>query len=228
MNTPQKPSSFAKIGLNIQDLREKIPESIKIVAVSKTRTRAEILEAYENGLTDFGENYLQEAIPKIESLSNYPLVWHFIGAIQANKTAEIAKYFSWVHAISREKIARRLNEARASTLAPLNVCLQINISEETSKSGLAPDLKSILKLATLIEQMPRLRLRGLMAIPHEETQEHQARLTFKKLSTLFHDLQKEGFELDTLSMGMSEDFKWAIAEGSTCVRLGTAIFGPRN
>lgn len=219
---------LSKIAIKIQTLKSEIPASVKIIAVSKTQPASRIVEAYEAGLTEFGENYVQEALIKLKLLKAYPIQWHFIGAIQSNKTEEIAENFSWVHSISREKIAVRLNEARPIELPPLNVCLQINISEEKTKSGLRPDLPTILTLAHIIKNLPRLHLRGLMAIPTEESEEQKTRATFKKLRRLFEALNQEGFKMDMLSMGMSGDFKWAIAEGSTCVRLGTAIFGLRK
>lgn len=206
------------------------PSGIHLLAVSKTQPVEAILEAAAAGQNAFGENYEQEAVTKILAIrANRPdlkLVWHFIGPIQSNKTRAIAEYFDWVHSVDREKIAKRLSDQRPAGLPPLNVCLQINISGETSKSGISPE--NLPDLAKAVSSMPRLKLRGLMAIPEPETDPDKQRKPFRAMKLLFRQLQEAGFELDTLSMGMSDDMNTAIDEGATTVRIGTAIFGPRN
>jgi pyridoxal phosphate enzyme (YggS family) len=199
---------------------------ILVLAVSKTRPCEDIRAAYSAGLTNFGENYLQEALDKIEALKELPLTWHFIGPIQSNKTRPIAENFDWVHSIDRAKIARRLSEQRPATMPPLQVCLQVNISGEDSKSGVAPsDLQD---LAQLLVTLPNLELRGLMCIPAATQDEEQQRAAFTAMRKAYEDLQKSVPGLDTLSMGMSSDMDAAILEGATLLRIGTAIFGPRN
>lgn len=197
-----------------------------LLAVSKTRPAEDIRAAHALGINDFGENYLQEALPKIEALQALGLTWHFIGPIQSNKTRPIAEHFDWVHSVDRDKIARRLNEQRPADAPPLQVCLQVNVSGEASKSGVSP--AELPALAEAVMQLPRLRLRGLMAIPAATTSEAQQRATFAQLRGLFEDLQPRAPDLDTLSMGMSGDLESAIAEGSTLLRIGTALFGPRH
>ena len=198
---------------------------IQLLAVSKTRPIEDIRAAIIAGQTRFGENYLQEAIEKIKALSNESCEWHFIGRCQSNKTSAIAEYFDWVHSIDREKIAQRLNDQRQSD-KPLNVCLQINISSDPNKAGIEPD--QLPSLAEAVQKMPKLRLRGLMALPVEETDFNQQRQTFARVTKLFNELNAKGFELDTLSMGMSNDMEAAIMEGATLIRIGTDIFGPRS
>ena len=200
------------------------PASIKLVAVSKTHPVAMLEAALAAGQTTFGESYLQDALPKIEAIGDRA-EWHFIGPIQSNKTRQIAAHFDWVHSVDRLKIAQRLNEQRPENLPPLNVCLQINTSGEAAKAGISPD--DTLELAEAINQLPHLRLRGLMTIPAREQDPARQRLPFQQLRQLFEQLNAEGFKLDTLSMGMSADMEAAIAEGATLVRVGTAIFGPR-
>lgn len=206
------------------------PSTIHLLAVSKTQPVASILEAADAGQIAFGENYEQEAITKIlairESRPDLELEWHFIGPIQSNKTRSIARYFDWVHSVDREKIAKRLSEQRPGNLPPLNICLQINISGETSKSGISPE--ELPALAAAVSAMPRLKLRGLMAIPEPESDPDKQRKPFHAMKVLFDQLQEKGFDLDTLSMGMSNDMTTAIDEGATTVRIGTAIFGQRN
>lgn len=201
---------------------------IKLLAVSKTRPLSDLMQAVDAGQYAFGENYLQEAIEKIPALRTArpaaPLEWHFIGPIQSNKTAAIAEHFDWVHSVDRLKIAQRLNEQRNQI--PLNICLQVNISQEASKSGCSP--AELLELAQQVSKLPRLRLRGLMAIPASRTDSEQQRHPFRQLRVLLESLNKQGFTLDTLSMGMSADLEAAILEGATLVRIGTDIFGPRN
>jgi pyridoxal phosphate enzyme (YggS family) len=200
------------------------PASIKLLAVSKTHPVAMLEAALAAGQTTFGESYLQDALPKIEAIGDQA-EWHFIGPIQSNKTRQIAAHFDWVHSVDRLKIAQRLNEQRPENLPPLNVCLQINTSGEAAKAGISPD--DTLELAEAINQLPHLRLRGLMTIPAREQDPARQRLPFQQLRQLFEQLNAEGFKLDTLSMGMSADMEAAIAEGATLVRVGTAIFGPR-
>ncbi len=206
------------------------PATITLLAVSKTFGPGAVLEAAQAGQRAFGENYLQEALDKITALRashpEYLLEWHFIGPIQSNKTRPIAEHFDWVHSVEREKIAQRLSEQRPAHLSPLNVCLQVNVSGEASKSGVAPD--QVLALAQTVAAMPRLKLRGLMAIPEPSPDYAQQRAPLRKMRELFDKLRAEGLELDTLSMGMSSDLQAAVVEGATIVRIGTAIFGKRT
>lgn len=201
------------------------PDSVQLVAVSKTFPAAAIAEAAAAGQRHFGENYLQESLPKLQQLSGQGLVWHFIGPVQSNKTRPIAEHFDWVHAVEREKIARRLSEQRPATLPPLNICIEVNVSGEATKSGVAP--QEVAALAHAINSLPRLKLRGLMAIPEPTEDADLQRRRFALLRELKEALVREGLALDTLSMGMSADLEAAIAEGATMVRVGTAIFGER-
>jgi pyridoxal phosphate enzyme (YggS family) len=201
------------------------PTEVALLAVSKTRSADEVREAYHQGLTRFGENYLQEALDKMQALADLPLEWHFIGPVQSNKTRQIAESFDWVHSVDRLKIARRLSEQRPAELPDLNVCLQVNIDDESSKSGCSPD--EALELASEIAALPHLNLRGLMAIPAPTDDEDAQRLAFAKVRALAERIRASGIAMDTLSMGMSGDLAAAIAEGSTLVRIGTALFGPR-
>jgi len=196
---------------------------IGLLAVSKTKPAAAVREAHAAGLRDFGENYLQEALGKQVELTDLPLCWHFIGPIQSNKTRAIAEHFDWVHSVDRLKIAQRLSEQRPANLPPLNICIQVNVSGEASKSGCTPaDLPT---LAAAIAELPNLRLRGLMAIP-EPTEDRAAQdAAFAAVRTLQDRLN---LPLDTLSMGMSHDLESAIAQGATWVRIGTALFGARD
>ncbi len=201
------------------------PQSVRLVAVSKAQPAAAMRKAHAAGQSVFGENYVQEALAKMAELGDLDLEWHFIGPIQSNKTRPIAENFRWVHGIDRLKIAQRLNDARPASLPPLDVCIEVNISQEASKSGVAP--QELPALAAAVAALPRLRLRGLMAIPaptHDATRQREA---FARLRGLQERLRAGGMALDTLSMGMSHDFETAIAEGATLVRIGTAIFGPR-
>ncbi|MCE9633158.1 MAG: YggS family pyridoxal phosphate-dependent enzyme [Methylophilales bacterium] len=202
------------------------PNSVSLVAVSKMHPSSMVREAYLAGLRDFGENYLQEALEKQMALADLPLIWHFIGPIQSNKTKPIAESFSWVHGVDRLKIAQRLSEARPESLPPLNICLQVNVSGESSKSGCAPE--EVASLAKAVVVLPKLKLRGLMAIPEPTTDVTLQHQQFRMLHDLMSALNADGLALDTLSMGMSHDFAVAIAEGATMVRVGTAIFGERN
>ena len=199
---------------------------ITLLGVSKGHTADEISEAYFAGITNFGENYLQEALPKQQALNALLITWHFIGPIQSNKTKHIAHHFSWVHSVCRDKIAHQLNDARPTTLAPLNICLQVNLDEEKSKAGVTK--KALLALATTILQLPQLRLRGLMLIPKQTLDESIQIESFLRLTRLLHQLNQDlNLHMDTLSMGMSHDFQAAIRAGSTILRLGTSIFGSR-
>ncbi len=195
------------------------------MAVSKTRPASAIRAAVAAGITDIGENYLQEALEKQAEIDDPSINWHFIGPIQSNKTRSIAEHFDWVHSVDRLKIARRLNEQRPTHLPPLQVCLQVNISGESSKSGLT--LEQLPALATELTGMERLKLRGLMAIPEASTDFAHQRQAFATLKQALLSLSLQHPDMDTLSMGMSADMEAAIAEGSTLVRVGTDIFGPR-
>ena len=196
-----------------------------LLAISKTRSAAEIIAAYESGLRLFGENYLQEALEKIAALKSYPVEWHFTGPIQSNKTRVVAENFSWVHTLDREKIAQRLNEQRPEGLGPLKVCIQVNVDREPSKSGIMPE--SVAKFAAYVSTLPHLELKGLMAIPEAGVADSQRQAAFQGLAGLLKTLQGPHPHMDTLSMGMSGDLELAIAEGATIVRVGTGIFGPR-
>jgi PLP dependent protein len=202
------------------------PESVALLAVSKTRPGSYIEAAYAIGQHAFGENYAQEAVRKISTLTHLPLEWHFIGPIQSNKTRLIAEHFDWVHSVESLRVASRLSAARPLDAAPLNLCIQVNVSGEASKSGVSPGDE--IELAAEISRLPRVRLRGLMAIPEPTADSALQHARFKLLRELSERLGAEGHALDTLSMGMSDDLEAAIAEGSTMVRVGTAIFGERN
>ena len=197
--------------------------SIHLLAVSKTKPAAALREAYAAGIRDFGENYLQEARAKQVELTDLPLSWHFIGPIQSNKTREIAEHFAWVHSVDRLKIAQRLSEQRPADLPPLNICIQVNVSGEASKSGCTPE--DLPALAAAIQALPRLTLRGLMAIPEPTEVRAEQDVAFAKVRSLQQSLN---MGLDTLSMGMSHDLESAIAQGATWVRIGTALFGARD
>ena len=197
--------------------------SIHLLAVSKTKPAGALREAHAAGIRDFGENYLQEARAKQLELADLPLCWHFIGPIQSNKTRDIAEHFAWVHSVDRLKIAQRLSEQRPAELAPLNICIQVNVSGEASKSGCTPaDLPA---LAAAISALPRVKLRGLMAIPEPTEDRTEQDAAFATVRTLQESLN---MGLDTLSMGMSHDLESAIAQGATWVRIGTALFGARD
>ena len=197
--------------------------SIHLLAVSKTKPAGALREAHAAGIRDFGENYLQEARTKQVELADLPLCWHFIGPIQSNKTRDIAEHFAWVHSVDRLKIAQRLSEQRPADLPPLNICIQVNVSGEASKSGCTPtDLPA---LAAAISALPRLKLRGLMAIPEPTEDRAEQDAAFAAVRTLQESLN---MGLDTLSMGMSHDLESAIAQGATWVRIGTALFGARD
>lgn len=200
-------------------------DCVRLLAVSKTFDAAAVRSAYMAGQREFGESYLREALSKQAQLAESGIVWHFIGPIQSNKTRGIAEAFEWVHGIDRLKIAQRLAEQRPAGMPPLKVCVQVNISGEASKSGCAPD--QTLALCRAVAQLPRLQLRGLMAIPAPAAPGTDRRAPFRALRHLFDSLIAEGLPLDTLSAGMSDDLEAAIMEGSTLVRVGTAIFGAR-
>jgi len=206
------------------------PESVRLLAVSKTFGAEAVIEAALHGQLAFGENYLQEALDKMAEVRatrrDLPLEWHFIGPIQSNKTRPIAEHFDWVHSVDREKIAQRLAEQRPTGMPPLNICLQVNVSGEASKSGVAPE--ELERLAHAIYGLPRIALRGLMAIPEAITSTERQREPFRRLRLQFDALREQGILLDTLSMGMSADKEAAIAEGATTVRIGSGIFGKRH
>ncbi|TVP91273.1 MAG: YggS family pyridoxal phosphate-dependent enzyme [Pseudomonadaceae bacterium] len=224
---------MSTIADNIANVRERIQraaenvgrdaEQVTLIAVSKTRPAAAIREAWAAGVRDVGENYLQEALDKQAELADLPLIWHFIGPIQSNKTKALAEHFDWVHSVDRLKIARRLSEQRPAGLAPLNICLQVNISGEESKSGVS--LSELPQLAAAVAALPNLRLRGLMAIPAPAEDSAGRR---QPLQALYAAQQDLGMDLDTLSMGMTDDLTEAVQEGATQVRIGTALFGPRH
>lgn len=224
------------IGKNLNHIHKQItaaaracnrdPDSILLLAVSKRKPASDIRSAWQAGQKDFGENYLQEAQEKMADLSDLEINWHFIGAIQSNKTRNIAESFDWVHCIDRAKIARRLSEQRPAGMKPLNACIQVNVDHESSKAGI--DLSEVSELASAIHTLPGIRLRGLMTIPAPQETTEQQRVAFAKLAAALAQLQKQGINCDTLSMGMTQDMEAAIMEGSTLVRIGTAIFGERN
>jgi len=205
---------------------QRVPESVGLIAISKGQPAVMLRRVAQAGQRDFGENYLQEALPKISELADLPLTWHFTGQIQANKTRTIAEHFHWAHTLDRERIAIRLNEQRPAGAQPLNICIQVLLEDEPGKGGVRCD--DVLSLALRLRELPRLRLRGLMCIPpHRDGFDEQLAL-FKQLSALLHQLNSNALALDTLSMGMSADVEAAIAAGATWVRIGTAIFGARG
>lgn len=202
------------------------PQSVRLLAVSKTHAPARVREACAAGQRAFGENYVQEALDKMAALADLPLEWHLVGPLQSNKTRAVAERFDWVHTVDREKVARRLSEQRPAAMAPLQVLVQVNVSGEASKSGVSP--REAAALARAVSGMPRLRLRGLMAVPEPTPEAGLQRARFRALRELQESLRRDGLALDTLSMGMSDDMEAAITEGSTMVRIGTAIFGERT
>ncbi len=223
------------IASNLQTVLERIrnyesryarPEgSVKLLAVSKTKPQASVQEAYAAGQRDFGENQLQDALQKIDALENMDIQWHFIGPVQSNKTRRIAEHFCWVHSIERAKTAERLQAQRPRGQRPLQVCVQLNLSGETSKSGVSAD--ALDELVDAIAGLDKLKLRGLMALPRPCADLHQQRVAFREVAKQQERLVARGIALDTLSIGMSNDLEAAIAEGATIVRVGTAIFGAR-
>ena len=206
------------------------PGSVTLVAVAKTKPASLIREAWEAGQRQFAENFVQEAVAKLDELSRLSgpggIEWHFVGALQANKSRMVAERFDWVHTVDRLRIARRLSDQRPAWLAPLNVCFQINVSGEASKSGV--EVAEIADLASSVAELPRLRLRGLMTIPRPCTGLDEQRAALRPLVGAYERLRAAGHPLDTLSMGMTDDLEAAVAEGSTMVRIGTAVFGPRG
>jgi len=200
-------------------------DAVKLLAVSKTMPAQAVRDAHAAGQWAFGENYIQEGVDKIAALADLPLEWHCIGPIQSNKTKLVAENFAWVHSIDRLKIAERLSAQRPAHLPPLQVCLQVNVDGGLNKSGVAP--QELLALAQAVVKLPNLQLRGIMTIPEPAENEAAARAVHHHAKTLFDSLNAAGLKLDTLSMGMTGDLEAAIAEGSTCVRVGTAIFGQR-
>jgi pyridoxal phosphate enzyme (YggS family) len=202
-----------------------LADSVQLLAVSKTWGPEAVRAAHAAGQTAFGENYIQEAVEKMAALRDLPLQWHCIGPIQSNKTKLVAEHFDWVHSIDRLKIAQRLSEQRPPTLAPLQVCIQVNVDGGSTKSGVSPP--ELPALAQAVAALPHLQLRGLMTIPEPAETEAQMRAVHAKAKALFESLRQQGLPLDTLSMGMSADLAPAIAQGSTLVRVGTAIFGKR-
>jgi PLP dependent protein len=230
--------SSSPVASHLDEVRQRIAKaaadasrdasSVELLAVSKTFPAEDVRAAFDVGQRAFGENYVQEAVAKIAELADLrsEIEWHFIGPLQSNKTKVVAENFDWVHSVDRLKIAQRLSEQRPDGMAPLNVCLQINVSGEESKSGVAPD--EALTLARQIAALPSLRLRGLMAIPEPAATLDEQRAPHRRLRELLDALRADGLELDTLSMGMSADLEAAILEGATMVRIGTAIFGARD
>ena len=223
---------MSTIAANLQAIRRRISEALQgdsravvLVAVSKQQPPEAIGAAFDAGCRDFGESYVQEAIPKIAAVPHTPIVWHFIGRLQANKARDVAERFDWVHGVDRAKVAAALAKGRPGTLAPLNICLQVNISGEDTKGGVAP--ADALALGREVAAMPNLRLRGLMGIASPTANEGEQRAQFAVLRTVRDTLAAGGIALDTLSMGMSHDLESALAEGATMVRVGTGIFGER-
>ncbi len=219
-------NNIAKVVARIREAAQaagREPSTVGLLAVSKTQPASAVREAFAAGLADFGENYLQEALEKQALLADVPLTWHFIGPIQSNKTKPIAEHFAWVHSVDRLKIAQRLSDQRPAHLPPLNVCLQVNVSDEQSKSGCSESKAR--ELVAAISALPRLRLRGLMCIPAPSDDAAVQRAAFARLRHLRDELDPR---MDTLSMGMSQDLEAAIAEGATWVRIGTALFGARD
>ncbi|MEL7023877.1 MAG: YggS family pyridoxal phosphate-dependent enzyme [Pseudomonadota bacterium] len=210
---------------NAANVANRDPESIEILAVSKRHSVESIVSVAESGQRSFGENYADEGVRKVQAIARPDLSWHFIGAIQSNKTRSIATHFDWVHTVDRIKIAQRLSDQRGEQLAPLSVCIQVNVDEEPQKAGVA--VGQIASLAQSISELPNLRLRGLMCLPRARDSLAEQRQPFAKLAALFAELAETYPEVDTLSMGMSGDLEAAILEGATIVRVGTAIFGPR-
>ncbi|MCS5593904.1 MAG: YggS family pyridoxal phosphate-dependent enzyme [Porticoccaceae bacterium] len=219
-----------KLRLKLAATEAQRPASeVTLLAVSKTRTPEQVKQANDNGLTSFGENYLQEALKKVYALKPLILDWHFIGPIQSNKTRQIAENFAWVHSVDRLKIAQRLSAQRPATMPPLNICLQVNIDDEPTKAGF--ESSGLLGVVAEIARLPNLRLRGLMAIPEARKDKQEQRIPFRQLRRLRDEINQSldnSQKLDTLSMGMSADLEAAILEGATIVRVGTDIFGPRS
>jgi len=228
-NTTTIDAGLQNVRTRIKGIAEKVgrkPETITLLAASKTNPAGSLREAFAAGQTIFGENYLQEALVKIAALTDLAIEWHFIGPIQSNKNKRIAENFAWVHSVDRKKIADRLSKDRPESAPPLQICLQINVSGEGSKSGVAPE--EVADLAAYVVGLPRLKLRGVMAIPELTKATALQRSQFRMLKEAYDRLKQAGYDIDTISMGMSEDLDVAIEEGATLVRVGTAIFGPRR
>ncbi len=202
------------------------PAAITLVAVTKAKSAESVRLAATAGVTDFGENYVQEALGKMDVLTDLPLIWHFLGNIQSNKTRALAERFHWVHSVDRLSVARRMSEQRPFHAPPLNLCLQVELVPEPNKGGVRPE--ALAELAAAVAPLPRIRLRGLMCVPPPQTDTAAERAVFARLRILLEELNAGGLALDTLSMGMSGDFESAIAEGATMVRIGTALFGSRG
>jgi len=202
------------------------PGSVRLLAVSKQQPAEAVAGAADAGQREFGENYVREGVAKIEALRDRGLTWHFIGQLQANKTREVAEHFQWVHTVDRERIATRLDAQRPHFAGPLDVLLQVRLGDEPGKGGVEPG--DLPRLADFVAALPRLRMRGLMCIPPQLNSEAAQRVPFARLRELFEDLNRRGHRLDTLSMGMSADLEAAVLEGATIVRVGTAVFGPRD
>jgi len=227
---------MSAIATNLQAVRARIaaaasaagrsPENVRLLAVSKTKPLADVLAAAAAGQTAFGENYVQEGCAKAAATVDRDFEWHFIGPLQSNKTRAVAEHFAWVHSVDRLKIAERLSAQRPAALPPLQVCVQVNVSGEASKSGCTP--ANALALCQAVAALPNLRLRGLMAIPEPADNEAAQRAPLRHLRELYESIRAAGLPLDTLSMGMTHDLEAAVAEGATIVRVGTAIFGERN
>ena len=227
---------MTSIASQLEDLQQEIAKTcakyqiikhnVRLIAVSKRQDVSKIAQAFDAGHKDFGENFVQEALEKIHHLSELDINWHMIGAIQSRKCSDIAQHFDWVQSVDRLKVAHKLSAARPDHLAPLNICLQVNLFNEQQKAGL--DEKGCLELAAQIVKLPRLTLRGIMALPPKQTDFDAQRAQFFNIHTLYQKLAKQYPSVDTLSMGMSGDYHAAIAEGSTMIRLGTAIFGQRD
>src|SRR4051794_29155193 len=224
---------MSTIAANLQDIRRRISEAlqgdrrdVRIVAVSKSQPSDKIREAHAAGCGDFGENYVREAIAKIDELGDMPAAWHFIGQVQTNKARDVAERFDWVHGVDRARAAVALSRARPVGREPLNICLQVNISGEASKGGVRPE--DVVALAREVRDLPNLRVRGLMGMASATGRTASQRAQFATLRHGLDALRDEGIDADTLSMGMSDDFEAAIAEGATMVRIGTALFGKRK
>jgi pyridoxal phosphate enzyme (YggS family) len=224
---------MSPIAANLQAVRRRISETLQgdsravtIVAVSKSQGPEAVRAAHAAGVRDFGESYVQEALPKVAALADLPATWHYIGHLQTNKARDIAQRFDWVHGVDRARAAAALGKARPETMASLNVCIQVNISGEHTKGGVAP--REAAALAREVAAMPRLKLRGVMGMASPTPDPAERRRQFASLRKAFDEIHGSGIEIDTLSMGMSDDFVDALKEGATMVRIGTAIFGGRN
>ena len=202
------------------------PAAVRLLAVSKKQPLAKIREACAAGQRDFGENFVQEGVDKIQAIAETGITWHFIGHLQSNKTRVVAEYFDWVHTIDKLKTAKRLSDQRPDGLPPLNICLQVNVDNEDSKSGILPD--ALPELAAACAELPNLNFRGLMCLPAIRSEFEEQRMPFATLRKLAEELRRAGVDTDTLSMGMTADYRAAIFEGATIVRIGTALFGART